>query len=96
VSSPVARVLLDGVEREVVSASVRASVRETDVSARTGSIEWAPPGDVFQRQETVLSPSAPRRGDRVQVEAGHVGALARLLTGKIDTTQNQVPGGLVS
>src|SRR5699024_4349000 len=40
--------------------------------------------------------SAPRRGDRVQVEAGHVGALARLLTGKIDTTQNQVPGGLVS
>lgn len=96
VRTPGVRVLLDGVGREVVSASVTASVRDTAVSARTGEVEWAPPTSVFRAQETVLSASAPRRGDRVQVSAGEGDALARLLTGRIDTTSNGVPGGLVS
>lgn len=96
VAQPYVRVTSGGAEREIISASVTASVRAGDVSARTGSIEWASPEDVHTRQETVLSASAPRRGDRVTVAAGEGTALARVFTGRIDTTGNAVPGGLVS
>lgn len=96
VAAPAVRVDLNGVQRGIVSASVAASVRSGDVAARTGSVEWAPVGDVFRGQDSVLSSSAPRRGDRVTVSAGAGDVVARLLTGRVDATANAVPGGLVS
>ena len=86
VRSPGVDVAVGGKSREVVSASVSASVRGNDVSARTGRVEWKPSDPVFRRQDSVLTPLLPRRGDRVEVRAGEGDALARVLTGKSDET----------
>lgn len=96
VRSPGVDVAVGGKSREVVSASVSASVRGNDVSARTGRVEWKPSDPVFRRQDSVLTPLLPRRGDRVEVRAGEGDALARVLTGKIDATGVEVPGGVFS
>lgn len=96
VTVPEAAVTVAGAAREVVSVSVEASARVTDVAARTGTIEWAPGGDVHVRQDTVLSAVAPRRGDRVAIDAGYGSSLARIFTGRVDITDSSVPGGLVS
>ena len=93
---PTAAVQVAGGERGIVSASVDASVKGTSVSARTGRVAWAPADPVARRQMTPLNGAAPRRGDRVSLDAGQGGAVARLLTGKVETTTAQVPGGLVS
>lgn len=96
VSEPAAAVMVGGVQRPVESVSVRASVGASDISARTGSVEWASPAPVYRRQDTILTPGVPRRGDRVNVQAGNGSAFAQMLVGRIDTTANDVPGGLVS
>lgn len=93
---PAVAVSVAGAGREVLSASVRASVGASDVSARTGSVEWAPLSAVQRRQQSPLDPLVPKRGDRFVLDAGQGGALARVLTGKIETTSARVPGGLVS
>lgn len=96
VRSPGVEVAVGGGAREIVAASVSASVRRNEVSARTGRVEWAPSDPVFRRQDSVLTPRLPRRGDRVTVGAGEGNALARVLTGKIESTGVEVPGGAFS
>lgn len=96
VHDPVAEVVLNSGSREVESYSVRASVGGSDVSARTGSVVWAPGADVFQGQDTVLTAGTPRRGDRVTVAVGDGDARARVFTGRVDTTASAVPGPLES
>lgn len=93
---PSAEVTLNNGGRDIESVSVRASVGSSDVSARTGSVVWAPGESVYQGQATVLGAGSPRRGDRVTVGVGDGAALARVFTGKVDTTSSDVPGPLVS
>lgn len=93
---PSAEVTHNNSVRAIESVSVRASVGSSDVSARTGSAVWAPAESVYQGQATMLSPGTPRRGDRVTVGMGDGGALARVFTGRVDTTESDVPGPLVS
>lgn len=96
VRTPGMGVTAGGRAREVVAASMTASVRGSDVSARTGDVEWAPLDPVSRRQETVLTAGAPRRGDRVSIDVGEGSALARVFTGKVDRTASAVPGVLRS
>lgn len=96
VSAPLATVTVNTHNRAIIDYSVRASVGTSDVSARTGSITWAPPRDVHQAQDTVLTTGTPRRGDRISIDAGDGDAQARILTGRVDTTASNVPGPLVS
>lgn len=96
VGSPTCTVVANNRARAVESYSVRAAVGGANIPARTGSVVWAPSQDVYQGQDTVLTTGAPRRGDRIALDAGDVGALARVLTGKVDTTVSDVPGPLVS
>lgn len=96
VKVPAAVVTVNNTPRAVEAVQVQASVSQSAVSARTGSVAWAPEAAVSRRQRSVLTPGVPRRGDRVTVDAGAGAALARLLTGKVDTTSGAVPGSLES
>ena len=96
VAAPGLRVTVGGAPRDVVSASVRASVGVSDVAARTGDVVWAPRDAVERRQDSVLTAGVPRRGDRVSVGMGEGSALASALTGKVETTTVAVPGLLSS
>ena len=96
VAAPGLRVTVDGAPRDVVSASVRASVGVSDVAARTGDVVWAPRDAVERRQDSVLTAGVPSRGDRVSVGMGEGSALASVLTGKVETTTVAVPGLLSS
>lgn len=96
VAAPGLRVTVGGAPRDVVSASVRASVGVSDVAARTGDVVWAPRDAVERRQDSVLTAGVPRRGDRVSVGMGEGSALASAFTGKVETTTVAVPGLLSS
>lgn len=90
VRTPSGTVYHNFLKRPIVSASVDASVQEDRVSARTGTIMWE------SAQQESVGPSVPRRGDRVSIDAGDDGHEARVFIGRVDTTNVQVPGDVVS
>lgn len=96
VQTPAVDVSIGNSQRRAESVSITASVRSGEIAARTGNVTWAPHSVVARRQETVLTPGTPRRGDRITVSSGHGSTLARMLTGKIETTRAEVPGVLSS
>lgn len=97
VSQPSCTVYVNGAAREAESFSVSASVSGgSDVAARTGDVEWVPAGSVSRAQDTVLSAGVPMRGDRVSIDAGYGDAVSRIFTGRVDTTEAVIPGGVSS
>lgn len=97
VRRPTARVVVGGAVKGASSVSVSASVSGGDsVASRTAEVSWEPSDAVARRQVHPLSAGVPRRGDPVTVSAGEAGANALLLTGRVDTTDVEVPGGASS
>lgn len=97
VRRPTAQVTVGGTVKAASSVSVSASVSGGDgVATRTAEVSWVPADAVARRQVHPLSAGVPRRGDAVTVAAGESDANATLLTGRVDTTDVEVPGGASS
>lgn len=92
-------VLVDGIERKVASVSLDGEISSdlpdpvagvSGVSARTGSIRWAPQTVVQERPEFPWQRRAgwpPAPGARVEVWVGDSATSWRVFTGRIDVTR---------
>lgn len=90
---------VNGVTRAAESVSIDADIASdlpdevagvSGVSARTGSIQWAPQNPVIERPATPWNRTGawpPQPGDRVDIWAGDAGTSWKVFTGRIDTTE---------
>lgn len=90
---------VNGVERAAESVSIDADVASdlpdqvagvSGVSARTGTIQWAPQNPVSERPATPwtrVGAWPPQPGDRVDIWAGDENTSWKVFTGRIDTTE---------
>ena len=96
------RVEVNGVGRVAESVSIDADVASdlpdqvagvSGVSARTGSIQWAPQNPVSERPATPWTRSGawpPQPGDTVDIWAGDENTSWKVFTGRIDTSEGGV------
>ena len=101
------RVLVNGVQREILSWSVDREIANdlpaqvtggSGVSQATGSIEWASK-DVHDGSLNPWNPSTgwiPSEGDRVEIWAGDGITEWKQFTGVIDSTSGDIAGGIQS
>ena len=95
-------VLVNGVQRPVVSMSWAGELASdlpdavagvSGVSARTGSISWAPLESVGSRPPSPWVRSGgwpPRPGDRVEIWVGDADTSWKVFTGRIDSTEGSL------
>lgn len=93
---------VNGVERAAESVSIDADVASdlpdqvagvSGVSARTGTIQWAPQNPVSERPATPwtrVGAWPPQPGDRVDIWAGDENTSWKVFTGRIDTSEGGV------
>lgn len=93
---------VNGVGRVAESVSIAADVASdlpdqvagvSGVSARTGTIQWAPQNPVSERPATPwtrVGAWPPQPGDRVDIWAGDAGTSWKVFTGRIDTSEGGI------